>query len=157
MIFTEKNLTRLRAMPKKLAGKKPRGWRVKPGHIQVDLEVRGEGKNRFHVYVRQNSRLSSDFSTGVRWSFDGTSDELLLARYNGSEHVHTNPDGERISYTTHIHRAIAEYLQAGLKADVYAEKTDRYHDIAGAVAALASDFNIEGGINLPPQQMRLVT
>jgi len=64
---------------------------------------------------------------------------LTLVRYNGSSHAH----GE-IRYRCHIHRATAEALAAGRRIDSFAEETDRYRTLEGALACLIEDCAVQG-------------
>ncbi len=64
---------------------------------------------------------------------------LSLVRYNGAIHVHG-----KIRYACHIHRATAEALVAGRKADSHAEGTERYKTVEGALACLIEDCGVEG-------------
>lgn len=71
---------------------------------------------------------------------------MTLARYNGSDHEHSNPleRGIPIPFQCHIHRATERYIEAGRKAEHFAETTDRYVDLAGATKACIQDCNIQG-------------
>lgn len=43
-----------------------------------------------------------------------------------------------------IHRATAEALEAGRKAEIFAEGTDRYSTLEGALACLIRDCSVQG-------------
>ena len=60
-----------------------------------------------------------DFSCGLALVRRGGK-PLSLVRYNGASHAH----GE-IRYRCHIHRATAEAMSVGTKADAHAESTER--------------------------------
>ncbi len=92
----------------------------------------------YRIYQRQNLDDSLDFSCGLAMTRCGGK-PLSLVRYNGASHVH----GE-IRYACHIHLASAEALAAGRKADSYAEATDRYSNMEGALACLIEDCGVEG-------------
>ena len=83
---------------------------------------------------------------------------MTLVRYNGSDHEHSNPldSATPLPLACHIHRATAKYMAAGRKAEHYAETTDRYCDLNGALKALLHDCNISGledNLNLDQLQL----
>ena len=97
-----------------------------------------EGGAVYRIYQRQNLNDERDFSCGLALVQRGGK-PLTLARYNGSSHAH----GE-IRYRCHIHRATAEALAAGRRIDSYAEETDRYKTLEGALACLVADCAVQG-------------
>jgi hypothetical protein len=69
----------------------------------------------------------------------------MLARYNGSSHPHPNRiEQTRIEFAPHIHKTTERYLRANMKADGFAEQTNRYSTLAGAMHALVTDLNMRG-------------
>ncbi len=125
-------------------------------HEEYDFTVKGQDGTMFKVFARQNVILRDDFSCGLRW--DAPSGEaIILARYNGSSHPHTNRiEKTRFVSKHHIHRATERYVQAGLPAEGYAMETTAYASLAAAVTSLARDCHIEG-LALPPQQLGLIS
>ena len=114
-------------------------WREKPGqHRQRNFTAEAEGGAVYRIYQRQNLNDERDFSCGLALVQRGGK-PLTLARYNGSSHAH----GE-IRYRCHIHRATAEALAAGRRIDSYAEETDRYKTLEGALACLVADGAVQG-------------
>ena len=72
-------------------------------------------------------------------------DTLTLVRYNGSSHAHRNKiEGEAVDFICHIHKATERYIKAGMKAESYAEKTELYSTLEGALHQLMLDCNISG-------------
>lgn len=118
-----------------------------------------EGNYKFELYTRQNTIDQDHYSCGLIYhAADGTS--VTLVRYNGSNHEHRNPleGGQLIQFKCHIHRATQRYIEMGDKAEKYAETTDRYTNMDGALECLLLDCNIarqdDDGDNGP--QMRLI-
>jgi len=69
--------------------------------------------------------------------------DITLARYNGSNHVHVNKcDGRRFDFECHIHEANERSLKASKKIENYAEPTNRYTNLQGAIQCALTDFNI---------------
>ena len=66
-----------------------------------------------------------------------------LCRYNGKSHEHSNSLESQKFYDFHVHRATARYQQAGSREDSFAEPTDRYNDLDGAVRCLIQDCGFQ--------------
>ncbi|KPM67205.1 hypothetical protein HB13667_07685 [Pseudomonas putida] len=113
--------------------------------------VASDSDKSFEMYTRQNQIDPDAYSCGLIYH-PRSGEKVTLVRYNGSNHVHRNPleDGELIKHKCHIHRATERYMEMGDKAEKFAETTDRYHDLAGAIRCMLSDCNISG-IDLPCQ------
>lgn len=154
MILSDEEIERLLTMPKKILNPKARK-RLQKGSWQITYDVVGENA-KFQLFWRQNQRISTNFSCGLLYF--GTSDKVVLTRYNGSDHPHSNPldKHSKIDRVCHIHRATQRYMEAGRKAEHFAVPTDRYSTIDGALHALLSDCNIYGlGNPESPDQVQL--
>jgi len=100
----------------------------------------------FEVYRRQNMRegMEDDFSCGIRW-LAPSGETLTLKRYNGPSHNHKNQIEKTIlGPVCHVHIATERYIQANRKAEGFAETTDRYHTVDGALHCLVKDCEISG-------------
>ena len=114
-------------------------WRAKPGrHLQRNFTAETEQGTVYRIYQRQNMDDERDFSCGLALKQRGGG-LLSLVRYNGSSHAHRD-----LRYCCHIHRATAEAIVAGRKIDSYAEETDRYRTLEGALACLIEDCGVLG-------------
>ena len=122
---------------------------IKPGHNQRNYKVLSNDGHEYTMYVRQNQRIDDDFSCGLLWHMP--SGELLtLVRYNGSSHFHPNHiEGTELAFVCHIHTATERYINAGRKPESYAEETNRYTTVDGALHCLANDCRITG-LNTTP-------
>ena len=75
---------------------------------------------------------------------------LTLKRYNGSSHNHPNKlENVKLGYNCHIHIATEKYILANRKAEGFAEVTDRYDSLEGALHCLVNDCKISGINTLP--------
>lgn len=142
--MTDAEIEQLLAAHKIVANPRARGRSLR-GSFQVTYELTSEA-GAFQLYTRQNERLANAFSCGLVYLGHRNDLKVTLCRYNGSDHPHANPIEHRGKSFQgfHIHRATERYITAGLKAEHYAEPTDRYKDLAGALAALIQDCNIGG-------------
>ncbi|MGA4530007.1 DUF6978 family protein [Ectopseudomonas chengduensis] len=151
IILTDEQIERLISSPKTVTSPGAR-WKTQRGSRQRNFDLESEGgKLRFLLYLRQNERIRDSFSCGLLY-FHAGGERVTLARYIGSDHPHYNPlDGTRSDNHCHIHRATERYMSAGRKAEHYAESTDRYTDLDGALRAMIEDCKISG-IYLANQQ-----
>lgn len=116
----------------------------KAQHWEQQFELRGSSDRRFRLFKRWNSTLPNVFSVGLDLVLDG-GESLNLCRYNGAYHAHRNRiEGNRVPATFHIHTTKAHYIAAGLSPDGYAEASDRYNTVEGALRCLLKDCNITG-------------
>jgi len=88
--------------------------------------------------------MEDDFSCGLNWVAPN-GETLILCRYNGPNHDHPNHlENERLGYNCHIHKTTDKYIKANRKPEGFAEKTERYCTLKGALHCLVSDCNISG-------------
>lgn len=135
--------------------------KAKEGHEQVNYRVEaldGSG-HEFEIYIRQNLRegMEDDFSCGISWVAPN-GETLTLRRYNGPNHNHPNHlEQEKLGWTCHIHMATEKYIKANRKAEGYAEATDRYCTLEGALHCLVHDCTVKGITTTPdnPAQTKL--
>lgn len=117
---------------------------MKGQHQQMNYRLIGADDNLFTLYLRQNTNISEDFSCGLSWSMP-SGEVLTLVRYNGPSHPHRNQiERQVIEFESHIHRATPKYMDAGRKPEGYAEATNRYDSLRGALHCLVSDCNVTG-------------
>lgn len=143
ILYTDRQIEALRSMPKRVINPNA-AWTEKrsPTHAQrerkFDVVGQLDGMEKFKVYQRRSMDYADNFSCGI--SYDPPRRRsVMLARYNGPSHKH----GE-IVFETHIHTATQAAMIAGDKPDSFAEVTDRFETIEGALDCLKRDFNIEG-------------
>lgn len=143
MILTDEEIERLLRVEKRITNPRAREKEQK-GSRQINYEAESEDE-KFQVFFRQNKRLVEDFSCGLIYvASSGT--KIMLTRYNGSSHPHSNPleSGKKLMQACHIHRATRRYMEIGRKSEHYAETTDRYTNVDGAFLALLTDCNVKG-------------
>ena len=120
-------------------------------HKQRNYRVESQDGQSFTLYTRQNNKMAEDFSCGLLWHMP-SGDALTLVRYNGSSHSHTNKlEQSKLNFSCHIHRATERYIMAEKKAEGFAEPTNRYSTLAGALHCLVTDCNISGLLTQPEQ------
>ena len=126
------------------------------GNERVTYILSDDEGNRFNLYLRQNYNkgMEDAFSCGLSYVLP-SGETFTLIRYNGPSHDHPNKlERERLGFVAHIHKSTKRYLEQTGKADGYAEATDRYSTLDGALHCLISDCNISG-LTANPDQPRL--
>ncbi|MFQ5537795.1 MAG: hypothetical protein ACE5GJ_10115 [Gemmatimonadota bacterium] len=122
--------------------------RLKRGHKERDFDIDGEGGSEFRLILRQNRINALDFSVILGVRVPDSNIIFRLLRYNGRSHEHTNHIEGDTFYDFHIHRATERYQEAGWREDAFAEVTDRYEDLQGALRCLIED----AAVAVPPKE-----
>lgn len=121
--------------------------RPKRGHEEQHLELKGEKGSEFRLILRQNTVNTLDFSVILAVRVPGSSQLFRLRRYNGKCQEHTNHIESVTFYDFHIHVATERYQEFGAREDAYAEPSDRFGDLKGAIRCLIADANLD----IPPE------
>ena len=115
----------------------------KNGHKEFDYTIPREDGSSFYLKLRQNRKNPLDFSAILGYSPKELNTVFKLIRYNGKSHEHRNVlEKEDAFYDFHIHRATERYQLAGRKEEFFAEVTDRYSNLRGALRCLIDDCNV---------------
>jgi hypothetical protein len=117
--------------------------RPKSGHKERELDITGAAGSDFQLIVRQSIFNPLDFSVILGYSIPGSNVLFRLRRYNGRSHQHTNRIEGNTFYDFHIHMATERYQTAGIQEDHYAETTNRFADLVGAIQCMFQDCAFE--------------
>lgn len=117
-------------------------FRESDGHKKATVELPRTDGSMFIIKLRQNKNTITDFSAILAYQEKGTNKDFKLRRYNG-KHEHTNKLENHKFFDFHVHYATQRYQDAGRKEESYAEETNRYSDIKGALTCLINDCNIQ--------------
>ncbi len=118
-------------------------FKDKRGHKEFDLIIGRPDHSAFKIIIRQSIENPLAFSAILGFIPLGKTDVFLLRRYNGKNHQHSNKlEKEAAFYDFHIHTATERYQTEGMNEENYAEITDRYADLQGAIECLISDCKI---------------
>ena len=144
IIFTDQEITALIKERKVL----PDNWgskfkkRMNRGSNEYLLNITGEKGNKFRVIVRMSVSDELNFSVVLGVKVPPPKKFFRLKRYNGN-HEHTNTiEDEKVS-GFHIHTATERYQVNSVREEDYAEPTERYTDVNGALKCLFADANFE--------------
>lgn len=155
--LTDDKIEELLKLPKRVTNPNIRA-KLQDGHEKFNFIVNcvDNTRYRFELYTRQNKRegMEDDFSCGLNWVAPN-GETLILRRYNGPNHNHPNHlEKQKLGYNCHIHKTTEKYIKANLKPEGFAETTEKYYTLKGALHCLARDCNISG-ISTEPDAPRL--
>ncbi len=128
-------------MLQRLAQLRPHGV----GHLTQDCEIVGEEGSIFQIILRQNLFNPRDFTVILGYKLPDTGRVFRLRRYD-SKAEHKNRIERQRFIDFHVHHATARYQAYGFDEDGYAEASDRFNDLHGALQCLFT----ECGCDLPP-------
>lgn len=144
--FSDEEIQSLISEPKQIAiplsqiGAK---YREKRGHKEYDLAIPRVDGSQFNVKIRQSLENPLAFSVILAFVPKTKSEWFILRRYNGKNHRHGNKlENESPFYDFHVHTATERYQREGMNKETYAEVTEEYSDLNGAIRSLISDCNI---------------
>ena len=139
--LTDEEIEKLLLEPKQL----PKNYReiiitkVKRGHKESEIQIRGELGLIFILKIRQSIVNTMDFSVILSYLHQNSSIFFRLRRYNGKSHEHSNKlEGSKF-YDYHIHTATERYQNSGFREDSFAEPTDRYASLEEAIHCMFND------------------
>ena len=147
-ILTDSDIQRLLAEAKPLPDNYQDRVRLKTkrGHKEAEVQVVGQAGSAFRLILRQSNLDALDFSVIVGYEAPKTNILFRLRRYNGKSHQHTNKLERQTFFDYHIHQATQRYQETGMSEDAFAEPSDRYADVDGALQCAILDCQFE----LPP-------
>ena len=99
--------------------------------------------NEFRLIVRMSVSDELNFSVVLGVKVPPPKKLFRLRRYNGSNHEHINPIENEMVTGFHIHTATERYQVNSVREEDYAEPTERYADVNGALKCLFADANFE--------------
>lgn len=144
-VLTDVEVGLLITMPKSLPPGHEQLFRLKPkrGHKESQLEIEMEDGSKFTLMMREADDNPLDFSAILAYDRPAGGKRFILRRYNGKSHEHANAvEQGPLFYDFHIHYITDRYQRRkGGKPEGYAEVTDRYGDLSGAMDCLIKDCN----------------
>lgn len=145
LVLTDNEISGLLAVPKMVVNPRAR-VKEQRGSLQLNYAVQSlAAEAEFEVFVRQSLRDPQGFSCGLIY-VPRSSERVTLMRCNGGNHLHINSleNFESIGKCCHIHIATERYMAAGRKPDHYAQPTQLFGEVHGALRTLIEKCNIDG-------------
>ena len=144
-IFSDQEIAALIRERKVLSNNKRNKFRkrMNRGSNEYLLNITGEEGNKFRVIVRMSVSDELNFSVVLGVKVPPPKKFFRLRRYNGGNHEHINPIENEMVTGFHIHTATERYQVNSVREEDYAEPTERYADVNGALKCLFADANFE--------------
>jgi len=109
-------------------------------HLRRDFKISATNRREFTVYIRRGLINVMDFSVVLGYQLPHVNRIFRLRRYNGKAHQHTNVIEGQTFYDYHIHTATERYQRKqGFREESFAEVTNRYLDLEGAIQCMLDD------------------
>lgn len=143
--YTQAEIDLLIKCPKVIINPPKREMALIYGHLRNGMDLESEdGLHRFTVFMRINETFLENFTIGLDYVPKDRGGRLCLLRCNGPHGEHSNNRNFDAHYGYHIHKAIAKYINKGLKSDIYAELTEEYATYNDALIFFLKYCNIRG-------------
>lgn len=141
--LTDQQIQNLIVVPKMVTNTRARE-RINGKVITRDYELTAHGGLSFSVFIRSMPEMADNFSTGLVWHPPGGG-HVILMRCNGPSHPHKNHlEGDGFANSCHVHIATQRYIAAGRDKQSYAQMTDAYWTVDGALHELVTRCSISG-------------
>jgi hypothetical protein len=142
--YSQEEIDSLIACPKVITEPPKREMRTERGSRRNNMTLRSkDGDLEFSVFMRINEDFHENFSIGLNYSPRDERGTLCLLRCNG-------PHGDFLGYSPspgshflyHVHRAKAENIEAGLRAEYGAEPAEGYASYREALVFFLKEVNV---------------
>jgi hypothetical protein len=120
----------------------------KGAHRETQRSITTAQGSSFRLIVRQSTLDPFDFSVILGYELPDTTRVFRLRRHNGNSHDHPNRIEQTVARGFHVHLATERYQLAGYEEDGYAETTNSYSDLVGAIRSMIALANFKP----PPQE-----
>jgi hypothetical protein len=151
--YSQEEIDSLISCPKVIAEPPRREMRSERGSKRNNMELRStQGDLEFSVFMRINEDFSENFSIGLNYSPRDERGTLCLLRCNGphGDFIGVSPSSQP-HFRFHIHRAKADNIEAGLKAERGGEPTDGYASYKDALAFFLQEINVVNALEFFPE------
>jgi len=139
--FTDDELSNLVACPKQVDDPPRREMRVEGKMKRNDMTLKSlDGKHSFRVFMRQSDDFIENFSIGLMYVPGEEPGSFQLFRCNGQH------GGERVHphhAVFHIHRGMAEDINAGILEPRFIEQSSSYASYREALAHFCAIVKLE--------------
>lgn len=142
--YSQEEIENLISCPKVITDPPKREMRSERGSRRNNMGLRSKDDAlEFTVFMRINEDFHENFSIGLNYSPRDERGTLCLLRYNGphGDFLGGSPALES-HFRYHVHRAKAENLAVGLKAERGGEPTATYASYKDALASFLKEINV---------------
>jgi len=123
-LYTDQELAELIACEKSIHDLTRKEMRIEGQMLRNEMDLLSlDGKHAFRVFMRQNRQLPENFSIGLIYLSSSEPGSFCLMRYNG---MHGGDNVHPHHAACHIHRCVADDLNAGIKTERHVAFTAEY-------------------------------
>jgi hypothetical protein len=143
-IYSQDEIDSLISCPKVITEPPKKDMRPERGSRRNNMTLRSkDGDLEFTVFMRINEDFHENFSIGLNFSPKDERGTLPLLRCNGPHGDFVGgPPSPQSHFRYHVHRAKAENIVAGLRAERGAELTEGYGSYREALVFFLKEVNI---------------
>lgn len=132
--------------PKRIINKPKRAFRQKNQHFENDFTSKSlDSGVEFLVRMRKHTQLIENFSIMLEYYSPELQKDIKLIRFNGPHYgMHYNKviNSEYWNNKSHIHKATQEAIELGIRAENFAEITEKYEIFEDALLLFWKKINI---------------
>lgn len=146
--WTQSEIDALLACPKRITTNPRRQMLSERGSKRNGMDLESvDGQHRFRAYMRINETFHENFSIGLEYIGAEPGGGFHLIRCNGPHEgtATTGPSSPSHHAGYHVHRARADNLEQGFRAERGAEMTNEYGSYREALAYFLRVCGIQGG------------
>jgi hypothetical protein len=152
-VYTKSEIDFLLSCPKKISDPPKTSANLVNADFRNDMRLTASQglQGEFRAFMRQNEDFPENFSVGLIYCPNDGRPDITLLRCNGPHGVYNGSpefDSEHPHWDYHVHRADERALDAGFKAERFAEKSTEFASYEQAL-----DFFVRE-INLDPDDIR---
>ncbi len=144
--WTQTEIDELLACPKRITTNPRRQMSSERGSRRNGMELEStDGRHRFRAFMRINEAFPENFSIGLDYVAEEPGGGFCLMRCNGPHEgpAGTGPQPPSHHAGYHVHRARADNLDQGLRAERGAETTKDYGSYGEALRHFLKACNIQ--------------
>lgn len=139
-MYTDSFINTLIRCEKQITVAPRKEYKVDRGHLKKNFTMQStDGKYTFNVFIRASTHFIENFSIGLNYKPLQERGSICLLRCNGAH-------GESIAFPHHsdfhIHKASAEKINNGLRAESNIEITSEYASLEEAIQFFCRTVNI---------------
>ena len=141
MIYTDELLAELIACPKRITQPPRQEMKAEGAYLRNDMVLESlDGMHSFRAFMRQNRDFPENFSIGLDYLPKEEPGSFCLIRCNG---VHGGHKMHPHHLNCHVHRAIAEDVNSGLRVERHIEPTQSYAAYRDALRHFVLTTNVQ--------------
>jgi hypothetical protein len=147
--YNQKDIDDLIVCPKTISEPPKRDMKLTGADWRNDMKlIASDGTvGEFSVFMRRSDDFPENFSIGLIYHSNDERGEIGLIRCNGPHGVYNSgaSDADHPHWDYHIHKASERALDAGERAERYADKTRAYASFEEAIQYFVTSVNLDRG------------